>query len=166
MGRFLCTVPHPHDDNFHSSLYQDSKSVKMEKKEKLSNVHKDFYFQSLNRTNLLVSLFILLCLTTIHHNINRKVYFQHETYFIYPTTLPIYSWVAEKFEYLLICLTETRWIYDSDSRCHWNIIGAFIRSHFKGTNRACTYLHIIRFLAECARWHWSRKSKQHRQCYA
>lgn len=33
----------------------------------------------------LPSLFILLCLTTIHHNINRKllyIYFQHGTYFI------------------------------------------------------------------------------------
>lgn len=69
----------------------------------------------------LPSLFILLCLTTIHHNINRKllyIYFQHGTYFIR-------RWSSQSKIWIFIDMFEEgdgrrdcREIYGWDSRCH------------------------------------------------
>lgn len=98
-----------HSENFHSvvelSRYKEGEGFFSENSRKLRT--RIFFNRSIVRSQLydFLSLFILLCLTTIHHSINRKllyISFEHEPNFIRR------RWIlSEKFEYLLICLKES-----------------------------------------------------------
>lgn len=85
-----------------------------------------FINRSIVRFLWLSSWFVLLCLTTIHHNINRKIssfsstrqrFSKFSILNLHPSDGEFAH--GEKFEYLLICLKERlAKIYSWDSRCH------------------------------------------------
>ena len=124
-----------------------------------------------NPHDFLSPLFILLCLTTIHHNINRKlfyIYIQHETYFIrqpfclfFPSlslslSLSPAPFVVEIWIFIDIFDEDSRSLWLRLSMSPWNIIEiSFYSVVFKASSLCVLTCHVVS--AEYGRWHWERE---------